>query len=201
MSLVSDTIRQFLLLDVTDTTPANVMSLNPGMFAAEGEVPLYLYTSLSTMLTGASGNSSELGRRIVARAGEHKTVFDGYIGIRPAYADSTMAPFQAIRPDHAGAESAMVEIFFTQGKNSMDFGALYNWELRVRMLLDHSIRSTILQKSPNLPINAGSTSIDNDVMGVYCKWVKVSPTPNQIEISSCFRADYIRAFGRTVVPG
>lgn len=196
-------IREYLLLDVVDRTASSVMVLNPGMWASEAEVPVYLYKSLCTLWTGASGDVVNYDRMIVAKSGEGKNLSENCIWISPYICDNSESSDEIPwLSDVQGGESARIFIGLSYKKGTKVTPELedrtQNSELRIRLLLDQNLRSTC-QKPQDLPIAPGGSI--NSSYGLFrMSWKGYDSDPSAIEIVAEYHAAYVREFARAVIP-
>ena len=68
--MASVTIKNYLMRDTVDSTALAVFNANPGGWASSAQVPAYLYTSLCTLWTGASGNIAAFNKALVVNNGQ-----------------------------------------------------------------------------------------------------------------------------------
>lgn len=195
-------IAAYLSTDTVDTTAALVRAANPSMhWTSDNQVPVYLYQSLATILGVAP---SDLPRRIVAIAGTNESVADAFIQICPVYDESAGHP-DGFQFDFSGGEYAVVNILFSKGRPvpAANNKTLINAELRVRMLLDYTIRDLCAGKGPSLPSVA--TAADNSIVSTeeygyfVCKWGSLLKEPNASEMVSKYKVNYIRQFGLSII--
>jgi hypothetical protein len=191
-------IRDYLLQDVVDTTPAVIRSLNPGVWASDDDVPVYMYTSLCTLWTGVSGDVVSFGLLISANSGRGD-VTTSTISISPLIQESMEATEGPEHIDYIGGENTKIFITFLLPRSVPEgkWGKIQNAELRIRLLLDANIRGAC-RKPVSIPIS-GDTSIDPEG-GFLLTWQAFANDPNESYLVAEYQASYIRAFGRAVIP-
>ena len=188
-------IKQYLQLDVHDTTAAAIVAANPTEFTNPSQVPTYLYTSLQTLLLGptpALGDS--LARRIVAIRGTGASVAEGYIQVHTAIAEPY---FQSECPfgDVAGAEFAISRIYFGIPKDPkmVDPTKIRNLEMRVRHLLDETLRA--LSGKYDMPVLGDNSYLSNGPF-MKIKWLNFTSEITTSEVVSTYKVEYVRTVGK-----
>jgi hypothetical protein len=186
---VSDIIRTILIADTTDRTAAQARTANSGKWAADSDVPDYMFKSLKTLL--GTADSTALARRIVALYGVGKTVTEPSIEIHTTVQDNI---YDAELPtDLIGGEIAKVMILFRQ-PTPVSTGNAYlveQLELRTRYLLDKFIRG--LRGNPQLTVS-GDKSIDPNHY-LFLTFEKADVGTDAVEAVAQYSAQYVRVFG------
>ena len=200
----SSIIRSYILKDVVDSTPATIYVLNASGWPSVSDVPTYMYQSLCTIWTGASGDIADFRRGVVANSGQGKLSFD-CIELSAYICESSNADGQEgefIRDDAPGAEDAILRITFKTKTNPAParFDAIQNAELRVRMLLDANLRQKS-GKPPSIPIdNTDDKSIDPSYGLFMLSWLGFETEPSSSQLVSYYAISYIRDFGAGIIP-
>lgn len=195
----SKVIRANLITDYTDRTAQDVIDANPNTFftAGTGDVPLYLYTSLATLL-GVS--SSELANRVVADKGVGRMESYGGIVVTSSYIPSHMegGPPE-MRSDQAGAETDYATLVVYKTRKATTSDDILNIMMRLIYLLDHQIRSRRSSTSALVPPGLDSTSditILKTAEGGYyhCHYIGMPPRDevSASENAILFKAQYVR---------
>ena len=190
-------IREYLLTDVVDTTPAAIRALNPGVWDTDGDVPVYMYTSLCTLWTGSSGDVVNYDRLVSAQSGRGTVTADS-ITISPIICESVDSSEGPEYMDELGAENARIFITYQQNRlvPDADWGRIESAELRTRLLLDANLRGQS-RKPQSLPV-VGDTSIFPG--NFLCIWAAYANDPDESYLTSEYNISYIRSFGRASIP-
>lgn len=191
---VSDYIRSFLLTDYVDHTPAEIMTLNPGMFASTSEVPEHMYRSLASICGVVSGLTFE--RLIVGSKGEGKEPAAFYIAVRPNIYDNLLGRY-SVRGDDPGEESSDTVIFIHSENPTYSHIAM-RAELRIRQVMDALLRLKS-GKPAGIPVIHESTHLLKGPR-ILCRWRQMD-LPSGQELVSLYTVDYIRTAGKSILPG
>lgn len=197
-------IRNYLLLDTLDTTASAINTLNGNGWGSASSVPYYMYTSLCTIWTGASGSVDAFEKAIVATSSEGKMPNQNAITISPYICESADYSSNNEGPalsDGVGAENAIVKILFkTTATPTRNFDRAQNAELRVRLLLDAKLRAES-GKSSSIPIdNSNDLSIDETYNTFLCSWLGYEVEPAASQMVSIYAVTYYRSFGAAIIP-
>ena len=202
-------IRNYLLRDTVDSTAEAIYLLNASGWASPADVPVYLYTSLCTLWTGASSGSSRIAnytKALVAQSGEGKKPPNNCITISPLICESTIAGASEggdmIMDDAIGGEDAQVAIIFqvSQAPPTAIQDRAQNAELRTRLLLDCNLRP-LSGGSISIPIdNTDELSIDASAELFLLSWQGYGTDPSAQAIISTYSCSYVRDFGRAIIP-
>lgn len=125
------------LLDYEDSTAEDVYLLNTTVFSSSSDVPVWMYTSLTTLL---GCPSSELTSRIIGDLGEAKIPTSPCIVIET---DETLEGVYAntgLMSDQPGQDEAFLRILIKNVKTDKNIYLIKNVLMRVRYLLDANIR-------------------------------------------------------------
>lgn len=200
----SPIIRSYLLKDVVDSTQNAIYILNASGWASPADVPIHMYKSLCTIWTGASGDTVNFSKRVVANSGQGKEANE-CISLSAFICESANAGGQEgdfLRGDTAGGEDAILKITFKTKPTPQTtrFNSIQDAELRVRMLLDVNLR----QKSgrpPSIPIdNTDDKSIDNSYELFMLTWLGYETEPSSIQLVAYYALSYVRDFGVGLIP-
>jgi hypothetical protein len=192
-------IKNYLSLDVNDTTPQAVIAANPTLFTSASDVPLHLYTSLKTIWVGTTASNQDFANRIVPGLGFNAEMTEGFITICPLQMEDTESP-DSMMIDQSESEYALVRILLGIARpvSPVDFYKVRDADLRIRLLLDQCLRGKA-GKPPDLPI-AGDNTIDSTQFGIFrCFRKRFDTFPNASELSSVFRVEYFRTYGQVIV--
>lgn len=191
------------MLDTIDSTASAINALNGNAYGSPSKVPLYMYTSLCTIWTGASGNVAALDKAIVVSSGEGKDPATNAITIAPYICESDSNENEGgLENDDTGAEAALVKIFLKTSPTptSSVFNRIQNAELRIRLLLDTIIRSKYGYSS-SIPINnTGDLSIDDTADLFMCQWLGYETEPSASQLAVNYALSYYRSFGKAILP-
>lgn len=183
----SDVIKALLDTDYVDSTAAAVAAAYPQTYSASGEVPVYAYTSLASLLGVAS---SVLPSRIIANLGEAKTRADSSIVIQTTEILESVDSPRCIQSDYPGAEYAIVEVFTKTVRTTTDVSLMKNMQFRIRYLIDHTIRQQRPNTAGGIPV-IGDLSIKDQYM--FCFW-EANRLLTASENTSIYRCEYSRSF-------
>lgn len=199
--------KRFLLTDNVDITPAQSMALNPGMFGSINDVPLWAYTSLSTMLAGPSASTDAFSARISYRSGDRSSKASGYIQLIPAIRES-VEQFNSFLEDTPGAEYSEIGIYFHLPEDRItqaDYDKIKQMELRIRGLVDWSLRPKHVKDLSSDPRRCGPpipaldpSGLDTD-FGMFCKWLGIKSFDTH-ELMSIYRIEYRRKIPVLLLP-
>lgn len=183
----AECIKAVLDLDYIDTTAAAVAAAYPDSYASAGEVPVYAYQSLATLLGVAS---SVLPSRVVANYGEAKTRSDASIVIQTTEILESVDVPKCIQSDYPGAEFASVEIFTKTVRTTTDVSLMKNLQFRIRYLIDNTLRQQRPGTDGFIPVE-DDLSIKNQY--IFCIW-EANRLLTASEWTAIYRVEYCRSF-------
>lgn len=192
-------IADFLRQDFTDSTALTVYNnpANAGLFSSPSDVPVYLYQSLKTIFSGVSSVLSDYQKQIVTFYGRGATNAKGDIAVIALQSESAFGSGPGFHSDEPGAEKAKVGIYLRLQTpiQSADYERIRNAELRIRFIIDSTINSVVRQDSDNLPVSPG---IDLTIFDNYfkCFWEGFDAPPNESELLTMYRVEYVRVFAQ-----
>lgn len=191
------------MLDTIDSTASAINALNNNAYGSNSKVPFYMYTSLCTIWTGASGNVAALDKSIIVSSGEGKDTATNAITIAPYICESDSQENEGgLQSDDVGAEAALVRLFLKTKPTPIpsEFNRIQNAELRIRLLLDTLIRSRYGYSS-SIPINnTGDLSIDDTYDLFMCQWLGYETEPSASQLVVNYAISYYRSFGKAILP-
>ncbi len=198
-------IAQYLLTDVVDHTAAEIRALNPGVWTSDGDVPVYLYTSLCTLWTGSSGNVSALRKSLIYKSGQGQNKSADNIVIDGVSSESAFNPDSRENEgpaysDEYGAENISLSILFqTTATPTQNLTKNYNADLRVRLLLDAKFRGLcgVSQSVPILPDADKSIDRDHEFLGLWEGFL-TNQAANQLV--SVYTFSFVRSYARAIIP-
>lgn len=192
---VSETIAAYLQTDVLVSSASSVRALNPGKWAADADVPAYMFQPLYTIWTPPSSSLSDFRTRITGSSGQRTTKAFGYIEVVPLMYDNAFNP-ETMIDDETGSESAIVDILFSIPRPvpTAQFDQLKMAELRVRLLLDYNWR-TKAGKTPLIPVATSSTIDSSNYF--FCFFQQFLNDPNASEVVVRYKVNYVRQTGLT----
>jgi hypothetical protein len=173
---------------------------DPGLFDEEEEVPLWLTSSLATLL---DVEDEDLSRRIVAQRGSAKEVAKASIVVNARLLSQAELRESPIEDDSPGAEACLVTILIRQpreeAQNDEDKEELIEAiSQRIMQLICSDIRSGVMGLSPDLPVPKGlgimPTDSEDPNLDSYfkCYWMGANAEQNTIQESHLFRCAYRR---------
>lgn len=184
-----DVLRANLLLDYTDRTPTDVINANPAGSFPNGtsDVPVFLYTSLQTLLLGTNQYSgvyqAQFGKQVISWYGRGETqATTPTIELQATEYDTHMSPnFPIPNMNDPNAVAAKVQILFRQPApvNPANYGLVKNIMLRTQYLLDYPTRQKRGQPA-DLPVS-GDPSVDATAGWFKCFFDSYLKVPDEIE--------------------
>ena len=154
ITTVPDVIKYNLDQDYVDVSPQTVYTNNTDCFSGSGDVPIWMYQSLATML---SCTSSELSGRIVANLGETKTVTTPSIIVSTDEDVEGVRITEGLRSDTAGQDVQILRFLVKNVRTDKDITLVTKILLRIRYLLDCNVRQFGTPvRSPDLDIVGNS---------------------------------------------
>lgn len=192
-------IASLLKSDIVDRTAQDVINANlPGTFVnGVSSVPMYLYSSLKTIWTSASGSVSSYQNLIVPNLGTGQSSPVGSIVIVAEQLNESVLVRKSVRNDQPGAEVCPISILLYKPRaSSLSINPIQDAGLRIRYLIDNSLRG-LRGQSGNLPDYYVAQSTSLDVRYPFlCFYERNGEPVLSSEATLVYRADYIRMFSR-----
>lgn len=131
----TDVIKANIVLDTVSSTAITIYNLNPGVWSSPGQVPRYLYTSLSDLMS-TWGTLSDL---VVADYGQATLKATVGIILQPTeIVESVHRDFA--RSDEDGGEYGYTQVLVKNLNTSTDYLLTRDIGLRLRYILDEGLR-------------------------------------------------------------
>lgn len=190
-------IMNYLQADVLDRSAAAVIAANPpGTFInGVSSVPSYLYLSLKTLWTSASGGIPAYQALVTADLGTGKSSPLGSIVVVSEALTEQVLDRTSLYSDAPGAEVTPIQILLYKPRaQSTSVTLIQNTQLRIRYLLDNYLRG-VQGLSGNLPVSAvyADPSIDPR-SPFFCFYERNLEPILASEANILFSCDYLRLF-------
>lgn len=134
---IGEVIRYNLIQDNVDSTAQQVYLANTMVFSSSADVPVWMYTSLSTLL---GCPSADIGSFIIGDLGEAKVPTSPSIVIQTDNSYEAVDVGQGLKADTPGNDTCFLEILVKNVKANKSIYLVKNVLQRCRYLLDSNIR-------------------------------------------------------------
>lgn len=128
---------RYNLLDNIDSTAQEAYLANTSCYSSSADVPVWIYTSLATLLGCPSAN---IGSFVIADLGEAKTPTNPCIIIETGDIIEGVDVSDGLRSDMVGQDETYIKILVNNVKTNKNFYLVKNTLMRIRYLLDANIR-------------------------------------------------------------
>lgn len=185
---IGEVVKYNLQFDYTDNTAQQEYLNNTGCYSSSSDVPIWMYTSLATLL---SCTSSELAGRIIADLGEARTPSGPCIVIETDLSYEAVTVGDGLRADITGNDTAYLKLLLKNVKTDKSIYLVKNMAQRIRYLLDSNIRQ---YSNPARTVDLEISS--NEFVQNYfrCYYQRID-LPVSSENLICFWCSFIWQFG------